>query len=98
MTGPLIKDKLAARIDGVYNKRDGFLIDALSGRDLADRDRFLIRGQLLFTPTDDISLRLIGDYSRRTRNAAVPPISRRPRTSAATRRAIWCSLPTASRR
>ena len=65
VTGPIVADKLAARLDGVYNKRDGFLPDAISGRDTANRDRFLIRGQLLFTPTDDVSLRLIGDYSQK---------------------------------
>ncbi len=65
VTGPIVADKLAARLDGVWNRRDGFEKDAVSGRDLANRDRFLVRGQLLFTPTDDWSVRLIGDYSQK---------------------------------
>ncbi len=66
VTGALVPEKLAARIDGIYNKRDGFLTDVVSGRKLANRDRYLIRGQLLFTPTDDWSVRVIGDYSHKT--------------------------------
>ncbi len=66
VTGPIIADKLAARIDGVYVKRDGFYKD-ITGTDGTDnnRDRYFVRGQLLFTPTDNISLRLIGDYTHR---------------------------------
>ena len=66
VTGPIIKDILAARIDGVYNKRDGFYRD-VAGPDREDntRDRYFVRGQLLFTPSSDISFRLIGDYTHR---------------------------------
>jgi len=60
-----ITDSIAARIDGVYLKRDGFLTDVISGRDLNNRDRYLIRGQLLFQPSDSLSVRIIGDYSKR---------------------------------
>ena len=68
LTGPIIADKLAARIDGVYVKRDGFYKDVISGNRINDRDRYFVRGQLLFTPTDDISIRLIGDYTHRNEN------------------------------
>jgi len=67
LTGPLIGDVVAFRVDGVYNKRDGFLRNITQNNNEArvnDRDRYLVRGQLLFK-TDDIALRLIGDYSRR---------------------------------
>ena len=46
-------------------KRDGFLKDVISGRDVNDRDRWLLRGQVLFQPNDDLSVRLIGDYAKR---------------------------------
>src|SRR4030095_7983354 len=39
-TGP-VSDTVAARIDGVWMKRDGFLEDVISGRSLNDRDRWL---------------------------------------------------------
>ena len=60
-----ITDTIAARLDGVFMKRDGFLEDVISGRDVNDRNRWLLRGQLLFQPSDDLSFRLIGDYSKR---------------------------------
>lgn len=63
VTGPL-SDTIAARFDGVYSKRDGFLHDVISGRDVNDRDRALLRGQVLFQPNDNFSFRVIGDLSR----------------------------------
>ncbi len=60
-----INDKLAARIDGVYFERDGFIKDAVNDTTVNDRDRYLVRAQLLFEPTEDISFHLIGDYSRK---------------------------------
>lgn len=65
ITGPVIGDKVAFRLDGLYNTRDGFLTDVVSGRDLANRDRFLVRGQLLIEPSPDVSIRLIGDYNQK---------------------------------
>ncbi len=65
LTGPIIKDKLAFRLDGVFGKRDGFYYDVVNKTDYNDRNRYFVRGQLLFEPTSDISLRLIGDYTRR---------------------------------
>ncbi|QNN64750.1 TonB-dependent receptor [Sphingomonas rhizophila] len=64
LTGPL-SDTLAARFDGVYVKRDGFLEDQVSGRDLNDRDRYLLRGQFLYKPSSNLSVRLIADYAKR---------------------------------
>ena len=55
---------VAGRLDGVYVKRDGFIKDVISGRRINDRDRYLLRGQVLFEPTDDLSVRVIADYSR----------------------------------
>jgi outer membrane receptor protein involved in Fe transport len=64
VTGP-ISDTIAARLDGVYVKRDGFLKDVISGRRINDRDRWLLRGQLLFQPSDNLSLRIVADYTKR---------------------------------
>ncbi|KUO57756.1 MAG: TonB-dependent receptor [Sphingomonadales bacterium BRH_c3] len=60
-----LSDKIAARIDGVYFERDGFIEDAVNNTTVNDRDRYLIRAQALFEPTGDISFHLIGDYSRK---------------------------------
>ncbi|MDK2761110.1 MAG: TonB-dependent receptor [Sphingopyxis sp.] len=64
VTGP-ISDKLAARIDGVWVKRDGFLRDTTNNTDVNNRGRYFLRGQLLFEPTDALSIRLIADYTFR---------------------------------
>ncbi len=74
LTGPILGDKVAFRVDGVYNKRDGFVEDVISGRDINNRDRFLIRGQLLLKPTDDISIRLIGDYNQKNEECCAAAI------------------------
>ena len=68
ITGAVVEDKLAARLDGVFFKRDGTMDDAVNGESYSDRDRWLLRGQMLFTPNDDLSVRLIGDYSKRDEN------------------------------
>jgi iron complex outermembrane recepter protein len=64
VTGPL-SETLAARVDGVYVQRDGFYNDINNGTDVNDRDRYFVRGQLRFEPNEDLSLRLIADYTKR---------------------------------
>jgi outer membrane receptor protein involved in Fe transport len=64
ITGP-ITENLAARLDGIYVKRDGFYTDPANNTDINDRDRVFVRGQLLFEPTEDLSIRLIADYTYR---------------------------------
>lgn len=64
ITGP-ITDNIAARVDGIFVKRDGFYFDPANNTDVNDRDRYFVRGQLLFEPTDSLSVRLIGDYTYR---------------------------------
>ncbi len=65
VTGP-ISEKIAARIEGVYVKRDGFYNDTANNVQVNNRDRYFIRGSVLIEPTSDISIRLIGDYSNRS--------------------------------
>ncbi|MGK2285609.1 TonB-dependent receptor [Pedomonas sp. V897] len=64
VTGPIVPDTLAARFDAIYSERDGFLKDPVTGIEMNNRDRYLLRGQLLFTPNDDLEIRLIGDYTK----------------------------------
>jgi iron complex outermembrane recepter protein len=61
ITGP-IAETLAFSIAGNYNKRDGFGKDLSRGTDLNDRNRYGLRGQLLWEPSDAFKIRLIGDY------------------------------------
>jgi outer membrane receptor protein involved in Fe transport len=64
VTGP-ISETIAARLDGVYVQRDGFYRDTTNNTDVNDRDRYFLRGQILFEPTDALSIRLIADYTYR---------------------------------
>ncbi|HEY0626750.1 MAG TPA: TonB-dependent receptor [Allosphingosinicella sp.] len=69
ITGPIGEGTLGYRVDGVYMKRDGFYkVDNPQGgteERVNDRDRFFLRGQLMYEPTADLSIRLIGDYTKR---------------------------------
>ncbi|WP_084580999.1 TonB-dependent receptor [Sphingomonas azotifigens] len=56
---------VSGRLDGVYMKRDGFYHDVTNNRDVNNRDRYFLRGQLLFEPSSDLRIRLIGDYTHR---------------------------------
>jgi outer membrane receptor protein involved in Fe transport len=60
-----LSDSLAARVDAVYTKRDGFYRDVVNNTDVNDRDRLFVRGQVQFEPSADLTVRLIGDYTRR---------------------------------
>lgn len=66
VTGPILGgDKVAARLDGIIVKRDGFNRDVNTGQRSNGRNRYLVRGQLLIRPTEDLNIRLIGDYAER---------------------------------
>ncbi|WP_375429310.1 TonB-dependent receptor [uncultured Sphingomonas sp.] len=64
VTGPIVADLLAFSLSGNYNKRDGFVRVENLDRKINDRDRYDIRGQLLFSPGNDLEVRIIGDYSK----------------------------------
>jgi len=58
-----ITDNLAYSLSGGVNTRDGYT-DSVSGLSkLNDKDRWNVRGQALYEPTDDVTFRLIADYS-----------------------------------
>jgi len=59
-----LSDTLAVRIGGLASTREGFYTDAQTGRDLNGDATQAVKGQLLFEPSSDFSIRLIGDYSR----------------------------------
>jgi len=63
VTGPLAEN-LAASLSGNYNSRDGFFEDLSTGADYNQRDRWGVRGDILWEPSLDISFRLIADYDK----------------------------------
>ena len=69
VTGPIGGTGIGYRIDGVYVQRDGFyrVDNPQNGTEsrVNDRDRFFIRAQLSYEPSDALEFRLIGDYTKR---------------------------------
>lgn len=59
--GPIVDDKAAFRLSGLSASREGLLDDTISGKDINTRSRYTLMGQLLFTPNEDLELRIIGD-------------------------------------
>jgi iron complex outermembrane receptor protein len=61
-----ITDDLAFSVSAGMNTRDGFsksIVPDTNVADLNDRDRFNLRGQFLYEPIEDVTIRLIADYS-----------------------------------
>lgn len=64
---PIVQDVAAFRLSGTYRKRDGFLKSS-TGAESNNRDRYMLRGQLYIEPNADVSIRLLGDYSKVSEN------------------------------
>uniref|UniRef100_UPI0035CC3E5F TonB-dependent receptor n=1 Tax=uncultured Sphingomonas sp. TaxID=158754 RepID=UPI0035CC3E5F len=62
ITGPLT-DTIAFRLSGNVNQRDGYFNNVTTGADINNRDRVSVRADLLFEPSSDFSIRVIGDYN-----------------------------------
>ncbi|QDZ07370.1 TonB-dependent receptor [Sphingomonas panacisoli] len=63
ITGPITKT-VAFSLAGNYNRRDGYANYVNLGIKGNNRNRYGFRGQLLFEPSSDFKIRLIGDYDR----------------------------------
>jgi len=55
-------ETLAVSLGGSVTQRDGYYDNLLTDTAQNDRDRWGVRGQALFEPSDDLSFRLIADY------------------------------------
>jgi len=58
----LFEDILALRLSGFTSHSDGFITDEESGKTLNNRNRSAIKAQLLYTPSDSVSVKVIADY------------------------------------
>jgi iron complex outermembrane receptor protein len=54
----IVADKLAFRLSGQYVEDDGYSTNRITGNGLNDANRLALRGQLLFTPTENDSFTL----------------------------------------
>ncbi len=76
-SGPLVEDTLAGRLDAVITQRDGYLDDINSSDTYNDRDRYMLRGQLLWDISDALTARIIVDHSDRTEKCCGAPSSQK---------------------
>ena len=63
VTGPL-SATMAYRLSFAGTRRDGYLTNLTTGRDVNDRDRSSVRADFLWTPSKDVAVRVIADYNR----------------------------------
>lgn len=70
VTGP-ISETVAFSLGGNFNHRDGYAFDVRQNKAVNDRNRYGVRGQLLFQPSADLKFRLIGDYDKIDENCCV---------------------------
>jgi iron complex outermembrane receptor protein len=62
VSGPLAGDVLAASLSGFYNKHDGYSYDIARNVRTKGLDSKLVRGKLLFQPTDWAAITFIASY------------------------------------
>jgi iron complex outermembrane recepter protein len=75
-TGALIKDKLAFRLTAATSQGGGWIPNADNGIKLLNNNRWSVRGQLLFTPSTNVTDRLIVEhYETHEYNNFYPPVA-----------------------
>jgi iron complex outermembrane recepter protein len=79
LEGPLLDNGAAWSLYYAHRQRDGFY-DVFngggprpSGDEDPDRNYDTVRGQLVFTPGDDLDIRLLADYTKRDENCCLAP-------------------------
>jgi len=62
VNGPL-SDTAGFSLSGNYSQRDGYYDNLAGGEALGELNRYGVRGQLYFEPSDKLNFRIIADYS-----------------------------------
>ena len=62
LSGPLVKDKIAARVAAAYTDRDGFIRNETLDERGDGQHSYALRGQILLTPTPETEFLLEADY------------------------------------
>lgn len=75
LSGPILGDTLAGRISAATTTRDGLVTNVFDGRKDNNYRNSMLRGQLLWQPADDFSLRMIADYSEQHTNCCTLVLS-----------------------
>jgi iron complex outermembrane receptor protein len=74
LTGSLVDDELAGRLSFYMTRKEGAYTNLYDGSDLNEQHRQGLRGQLLWTPTESLSLRLIGEAGEQDEVCCVYPL------------------------
>lgn len=61
VNAPISADKIALRLSGYFTTDDGFW-ESPDFKDISNFEEYLVRGQMLFQPTDDLTIKLSGRY------------------------------------
>lgn len=61
INGPL-SDTVGFGLSGSYNQRDGYYDNLAGGDALGEQNRYGVRGELYFLPSDNLEVRVIADY------------------------------------
>ena len=59
-----IGDQAALRVNGIFQRRDGFVQNRFNGDEIWAYERYGVRAKLLAEPTENLSLLLTGEYRR----------------------------------
>jgi outer membrane receptor protein involved in Fe transport len=68
-----VTDNLALSAAGVVYQRDGFLVDVNDGHRSNGRNHFSLKGQGLWEPIPDVSVRVIADYTQKADSSSDAP-------------------------
>lgn len=71
LSGPIVADRVLARVSGYLNRRDGFVTNRFNGNDLNNRNEYGFRGTLEIRATDNLEILLRGDYSKRDNDCCI---------------------------
>jgi iron complex outermembrane recepter protein len=63
LSGPL-SDKVAARVAFSGTSRSGTILNVTTGENIQSLDNIGLRAQLLWEPTSDLRIKLVGDYNK----------------------------------
>ncbi|MGA2950890.1 MAG: TonB-dependent receptor [Caulobacteraceae bacterium] len=90
VTGPIVADQLAFRLTAFNTYREGDLANTTTGIGANSISRQGARVQFLWTPSSDLTVRLIADYSREDDTCCVSVFKQvlAPSVSSATRRTL----------
>ncbi|MFC3102106.1 TonB-dependent receptor [Altererythrobacter lauratis] len=81
-SGPL-SDSFAVSLAGGINQRDGYNIDTASNSRTNERDRWFVRGQMLYDNGNNLRARIIADYDKMDENCCgVVNVQRSPASAA----------------